>query len=106
MSGLLSGIEVWQMALALVAAITAFALVFVGAMARFLKRPSPSEAIMRIGRTTTDVFIGRACWIVPVLHRAGRSAHMQRASYPAGRTPFRSPLALRASMTTSERWFF
>src|SRR4051812_10062984 len=70
MSGLLSGIEVWQMALALVGAITAFALVFVGAMARFLKRPSPSEAIMRIGRTTTDVFIGRACWIVPVLHRA------------------------------------
>jgi len=70
MSGLLSGIEVWQMALALVAAITAFALLFVGAMARFLKRPSPSEAIMRIGRTTTDVFIGRACWIVPVLHRA------------------------------------
>src|SRR5947209_7639176 len=70
MSGLLSGIEVWQMALALVGAITAFALVFVGAMARFLKRPSPSEAIMRIGRSTTDVFIGRACWIVPVLHRA------------------------------------
>ena len=70
MSGLLSGIEVWQMALALVGAITAFALVFVGAMARFLKRPSPSEAIMRIGRNTTDVFIGRACWIVPVLHRA------------------------------------
>jgi len=44
--------------------------VFAGAMARFLKRPSPSEAIIRIGRATTDVFIGRACWIVPVLHRA------------------------------------
>jgi len=44
--------------------------VFFGAMARFLKRPSPSEAIIRIGRATTDVFIGRACWIVPVLHRA------------------------------------
>src|SRR3954463_10139434 len=70
MSGLFSGIEVWQMALALVAAITLLVLVFFGAMARFLKRPSPSEAIMRIGRTTTDVFIGRACWIVPVLHRA------------------------------------
>src|SRR6478609_10734720 len=68
--GLFSGIEVWQMALGLVAAITLFVLVFVGAMARFLKRPSPSEAIIRIGRATTDVFIGRACWIVPVLHRA------------------------------------
>ena len=45
-------------------------LVFFGAMARFLKRPSPSEAIIRIGRATTDVFIGRACWIVRVLHRA------------------------------------
>jgi flotillin len=64
------GIEIWQMALAFVAFITAFSLVFAGAMARFLKRPSPSEAIIRIGRATTDVFIGRACWIVPVLHRA------------------------------------
>jgi uncharacterized membrane protein YqiK len=64
------GIEIWQMALAFVASITAFFLVFAGAMARFLKRPSPSEAIIRIGRATTDVFIGRACWIVPVLHRA------------------------------------
>jgi uncharacterized membrane protein YqiK len=67
---LFSGIEVWQMALALVGAIVLFALVFFGAMARFLKRPSPSEAIIRIGKSTTDVFIGRACWIVPVLHRA------------------------------------
>jgi len=67
---LFSGIEVWQMAGGLVAAITAAILVFFGAMARFLKRPSPSEAIIRIGRATTDVFIGRACWIVPVLHRA------------------------------------
>jgi uncharacterized membrane protein YqiK len=65
-----SGIEVWQMAAGLVGAITLLALVFFGAMARFLKRPSPSEAIIRIGRATTDVFIGRACWIVPVLHRA------------------------------------
>jgi uncharacterized membrane protein YqiK len=47
-----------------------FVLLFLSAMARFLKRPSPSEAIIRIGRSTTDVFIGRACWIVPVLHRA------------------------------------
>jgi uncharacterized membrane protein YqiK len=70
MSGLFSGIEVWQMALGLVAAITLLVLVFFGAMARFLKRPSPSESIIRIGRATTDVFIGRACWIVPVLHRA------------------------------------
>jgi flotillin len=69
-SGLFHGIEIWQMALAMVAAITLLVLVFFGAMARFLKRPSPSEAIMRIGRTTTDVFIGRACWIVPVVHRA------------------------------------
>jgi uncharacterized membrane protein YqiK len=67
---LFSGIEVWQMALGLVGAITLFVLAFFGAMARFLKRPSPSEAIMRIGRATTDVFIGRACWIVPVVHRA------------------------------------
>src|SRR3954468_2533698 len=64
------GIEVWQIAVAIVGSVTFFALVFVGAMARFLKRPSPSEAIIRIGRATTDVFIGRACWIVPVLHRA------------------------------------
>ncbi|HZS40873.1 MAG TPA: flotillin domain-containing protein [Polyangia bacterium] len=58
------------MALAFVGAITLFILLFISAMARFLKRPSPSEAIIRIGRSTTDVFIGRACWIVPVLHRA------------------------------------
>src|SRR4051795_4565857 len=70
LTGLFSGIEVWQMALGLVGAITLLVLAFFGAMARFLKRPSPSEAIIRIGRATTDVFIGRACWIVPVLHRA------------------------------------
>ncbi len=64
------GIEIWQMTLAFVASIISFMLVFAGAMARFLKRPSPSESIIRIGRATTDVFIGRACWIVPVLHRA------------------------------------
>src|SRR5215813_240558 len=58
------------MALALVGTLVAFVLVFFSAMARFLKRPSPSEAIIRIGRTTTDVFIARACWIIPVLHRA------------------------------------
>ena len=49
---------------------TVFVLLFLSAMARFLKRPSPSEAIIRIGRAHTDVFIGRAAWIVPVLHRA------------------------------------
>src|SRR3954449_5358011 len=64
------GIEVWQMALALVGTLVLFVLMFFSAMARFLKRPSPSEAIIRIGRATTDVFIARACWIVPVLHRA------------------------------------
>ena len=46
-----SGIEVWQMALVIVGAIVLFLLVFVSAMARFLKRPSPSEAIIRIGRS-------------------------------------------------------
>ena len=69
------GIEVWQMALAFVGAVMSFLLVFAAAMARFLKRPSPSEAIMRIGRATTDVFIGRATWIVPVLHRAATIPH-------------------------------
>src|SRR5947209_5297037 len=64
------GIEVWQFAAGLVLAVLAGALVFVGAMSRFLKRPSPSEAIIRIGRSSSDVFIGRAAWIVPVLHRA------------------------------------
>src|SRR6266567_5864008 len=64
------GVEVWQFAAAFVGMVVLFILVFFGAMARFLRRPSPSEAIIRIGRTTTDVFIGRACWIVPVLHRA------------------------------------
>jgi uncharacterized membrane protein YqiK len=64
------GIEVWQMALALVGTVVLFTLLFWSGMARFLKRPSPSEAIIRIGRATTDVFIGRACWIVPILHRA------------------------------------
>src|SRR2546421_4631173 len=67
---MLANIEVWQFAAGLVLAVLAGALVFVGAMSRFLKRPSPSEAIIRIGRSTTDVFIGRAAWIVPVLHRA------------------------------------
>ncbi len=64
------GIEPWQLAVAIVAGITLFALSFFAAMARFLKRPSPSEAIIRIGRATTEVFIGRAAWIVPVLHRS------------------------------------
>jgi flotillin len=64
------GIEVWQMSLALVGTVVLFILLFFSAMARFLKRPSPSEAIIRIGRVATDVFIARACWIVPVLHRA------------------------------------
>src|SRR5437764_10415820 len=67
---MLANIEVWQFAAGLVLAVLAGALVFVGAMSRFLKRPSPSEAIIRIGRATTDVFIGRATWIVPILHRA------------------------------------
>src|SRR4051812_40869081 len=67
---MIHGIEVWQLAVAFVGAITVFILLFLSAMARFLKRPSPSEAIIRIGRSTTDVFIGRACWIVPILHRA------------------------------------
>src|SRR5437868_2309296 len=67
---MLANIEVWQFAAGLVLAVLAGALVFVGAMSRFLKRPSPSEAIIRIGRSTTDVFIGRATWIVPILHRA------------------------------------
>jgi uncharacterized membrane protein YqiK len=67
---MLEHIEVWQIAAALVGTIALFAILFISAMARFLKRPSPSEAIIRIGRATTDVFIGRACWIVPVLHRA------------------------------------
>src|SRR5258706_575267 len=67
---MIHGIEVWQLALAFVGAITVFVLLFLSAMARFLKRPSPSEAIIRIGRSATDVFIARACWIVPILHRA------------------------------------
>src|SRR5215468_3836014 len=67
---MIHGIEVWQLAVAFIGAITIFVLLFLSAMARFLKRPSPSEAIIRIGRSTTDVFTGRACWIVPVLHRA------------------------------------
>src|SRR5690348_17561021 len=65
-----NGIEVWQLAAGLVVAVAGGCLAFLGAMARFLKRPSPSEAIIRIGRATTDVYIGRAAWIVPVLHRA------------------------------------
>jgi len=64
------GIEVWQIAAGLVGAVALGFVTFMGAMARFLKRPSPSEAIIRIGRATTDVYIGRATWIVPVLHRA------------------------------------
>jgi uncharacterized membrane protein YqiK len=45
-------------------------LLFFSAMARFLKRPSPSEAIIRIGKSVTDVYIGRGAWIVPIVHRA------------------------------------
>src|SRR5439155_9959107 len=67
---MIRGIEIWQLAVGFIAFIAIFALLFLSAMARFLKRPSPSEAIIRIGRSTTDVFIARACWIVPVLHRA------------------------------------
>src|SRR6201991_1050233 len=67
---MLRNIEVWQLVVALVGFLTMAALLFLSAMARFQKRPSPSEAIIRIGRSTTDVFIGRASWIVPVLHRA------------------------------------
>src|SRR6478736_7891569 len=54
----------------LVATVFMLSLMLFSAMARFLKRPSPSEAIIRIGRQATEVFIGRAAWIVPVLHRA------------------------------------
>src|ERR1700748_1043701 len=67
---MIHGIEVWQLAVAFIGAITMFVLFFLSAMPPFIKRPSPSEAIIRIGRSTTDVFIGRACWIVPILHRA------------------------------------
>ncbi len=67
---MLYGIEVWQLAAGLVGAVALGFLVFMSAMSRFLKRPSPSEAIIRIGRSSTDVYIGRATWIVPVLHRA------------------------------------
>ncbi|HWT85672.1 MAG TPA: flotillin domain-containing protein [Myxococcales bacterium] len=67
---MLYGIEVWQLAAGLVGAVALGFLAFMSAMARFLKRPSPSEAIIRIGRANTDVFIGRSTWIVPVLHRA------------------------------------
>src|SRR3954449_1399773 len=67
---MLFGIEVWQFAAGLVLAVFLAVLAFVAAMSRFLKRPSPSEAIIRIGRASTDVFIGRATWIVPILHRA------------------------------------
>jgi len=67
---MLQGIEVWQLAAGLVGAVALGFLAFMSAMARFLKRPSPSEAIIRIGRANTDVFIGRSTWIVPVLHRA------------------------------------
>ena len=67
---MLHGIEVWQLAAGLVGAVALGFLAFMSAMARFLKRPSPSEAIIRIGRANTDVFIGRSTWIVPVLHRA------------------------------------
>jgi len=65
-----AGIEIWQLAAGLVGAMAAAAIFFITAMARFLKRPSPSEAIIRIGRNSSDVFIARAAWIVPVLHRA------------------------------------
>jgi uncharacterized membrane protein YqiK len=65
-----SGIEVWQLAAGLVGTVAGSTFIFFGAMARFLKRPSPSEAIIRVGRATTDVFIARSSWIVPVLHRA------------------------------------
>jgi len=65
-----NGFEVWQVVLAIVGAVVLVLFVFFASMARFLKRPSPSEAIIRIGRSKTDVFIGQACWIVPVLHRS------------------------------------
>src|SRR5882757_3732164 len=58
--GVFQGIEVWQMALAIVGTVVVFLLVFVSAMARFLKRPSPSEAIIRIGRSTIGLTIRRA----------------------------------------------
>src|SRR3954464_1525857 len=67
---MLFGIEVWQFAAGLVLAVFLAVLAFVLAMSRFLKRPSPSEAIIRIGRASTEVYIGQAAWIVPVLHRA------------------------------------
>jgi len=59
---------VWSGAFA--AAIVLGVICFLIAMARFYQRPSPSEAILRIGQRTTDVFIGRGTWIVPIVHRA------------------------------------
>ena len=56
------GIEVWQLAAGLVGTVVSTVVLFFAAMARFLKRPSPSEAIIRIGRANTDVFIARSTW--------------------------------------------
>lgn len=64
------GIDILPLAGGLVVTVFGIVVFFFTAMARFLKRPSPSEAIIRIGRSSTEVFIGRAAWIVPVLHRA------------------------------------
>ncbi len=67
----MSGLPEWLVwAGAIAGSIVVAFVFFIAAMARFFKRPSPSEAIIRIGQKTTDVFIGRGTWIVPILHRA------------------------------------
>lgn len=61
----------WLVLAGVITGFIAFAIIlFFVAMSKFLKRPSPSEAIIRIGRIKTEVFISRATWVIPVLHRA------------------------------------
>ena len=54
------------------AAVFGFVLVYLWLVDRFLKRPAPSEAIVRTSRSRRDVFIGKAYWCLPFVHRVAR----------------------------------
>src|SRR5687767_6750129 len=61
--------EALAWAVIIVGGAAAVGMTYLFAVSNFLKRPSPSEAIIKIGAGETNVAIGRGIWVVPIFHR-------------------------------------